>query len=266
MPTWLPATVVEHRPWTAGLFTLVLDRDVPFEAGQFLTLTRDPDGDRHTRRAYSVASAPGEPLEFYIVEVEEGAVSPGLGELRPGDTVYVSDKGKGLFTLAEVPEGATDLWMVATGTGLAPFRSMLRDGARLRNAADGTPEALERDSHVLRRFERIFLVYGARHSDQLGYVHELSALASCCPGRLTPLPLVSREDPGPDALGGRVTDRLRDGSLEATAGATIEPGRSHVLLCGNPAMIKEMQAMLEERGMVRHTRRAPGHLSYEKYW
>ena len=246
MPNWLPATVVEHRPWTPGLFSLVLDRTVPFRAGQFLTLTRDPDGGRHAKRAYSVASAPDEALEFYIVEVEDGRVSPGLRELYPGDAVFVSDRGKGLFTLEDVRHDAEVLWMIGTGTGLAPYRSMLREGS------------------VLDRFDEIVLVYGARRRDQLGYLAELQTLSELHPG-LRIVPLVSRESADGLGLDGRVTDRLRDGTLERVADATMDPS-SHVMLCGNPAMIREMQELLGERGMTRHTRRSPGHITTEKYW
>jgi len=248
MPTWLPATVSDYRTWCPGLASLVLDRSVPFRSGQFVTLTCHPEGGRKAKRAYSIASAPGEPLEFYIVEVEGGAVSPGLCALKQGDPVFVSDKGKGLFTLDEVPDGPRDLWMIATGTGLAPFRSMLR-----------TPGALD-------RFEHVVVVYGARRLEQLGYLDELHALQRDWQGRLIVIPLISREEPPEHALPGRVTDRLRDGSLEARAGLQLSPEHSHVMLCGNPAMIAQMNELLGERDMVRNTRRSPGHITTEKYW
>ncbi len=244
-PSFAPATITHRVDWDEGLFTLTLDRAADFRAGQFLTLSRDPDGGRHARRAYSIASAPGAPLEFFIVEVEDGQVSPGLRALQPGDPLWTTTRGKGLFTLDDVPPGR-ELWMVATGTGLAPYLSMIREGS------------------VFQAHERVILAYGARHRSHLAYLDELAAHADRQP--LTVLTLTSREPAGDGHLAGRVTARFEDGALEDAAGARVAPDRSHVLLCGNPAMIADMMALLEARGLTRHTRRSPGHVTTEKYW
>jgi ferredoxin/flavodoxin---NADP+ reductase len=244
----LPARVTDRQDWSRGLFSLTFDLAVPIRAGQFVTVGTVPDGDRHTRRAYSVASAPGEPTELLVVEVDDGRVSPLLSAARPGDTLYVSERGKGLFTLDAVPPGR-ELWLIATGTGLAPFRSMLRDGAAL-------------GAHPT-----IVLAYGVRHPEQLAYLGELRALAAALPpGKLRIVPLCTRAEPPPGGLPGRVTERLDDGTLEAEAGLTLDPARSHALLCGNPEMIDAMLERLAARGMARHTPRAPGHVTTERYW
>lgn len=240
------ARVAVHREWDDGLFSLILDRSVPFTAGQFVTLSKAPDGGRGSRRAYSLASAPGQPLEFLIIEVDDGAVSPGLRALKPGDPLWTTTRGKGLFGLGEVPRGAPRLWMVATGTGVAPYISMLREGT------------------VLERFDEVVLIYGVRQRGHLAYLDDLRALQDRTHFRL--VDLVSREDPHPGGLPGRITDRFRDGTLEATLGHTATPGETHVMLCGNPAMITDMMALFGERDMTRHSRREPGHITTEKYW
>lgn len=247
-PVLSPTRVIARRDWAPGLFSLTLDAIVPLRAGQFVTVGVAPDGDRTTRRAYSVASAPGEPLELLVVEVDGGAVSPLLGATRPGDVLYVSERGKGLFTLDGVPAGR-ELWMVATGTGFAPFRAMLREGSPLRD------------------HPAIVVAVGVRRADQLAYLDELEALAAAQPpGRLRIVPLCTRTAPPPGGLPGRVTERLDDGALEAAAGLPITADRSHVLLCGNPEMIEGMTARLSARGLARHLPRAPGQITTERYW
>lgn len=244
---WLPCPLVERRDWAEGLATFVLDGPVPeFEAGQFLRIGVDTGEREPLSRPYSVASAPGQPLEFFIVRVEGGALTPRLFDLAPGDTILVHPRCGGAFTLASAPE-AEVLWLVATGTGLAPYISMLRAG------------------QLWDRFGQVVLVQGVRQGDQLCYLPELDALAQARPGRLRHLAVVSRQD-YPGALRGRITSLLVDGQLEEAAGAPLRPESSHVLLCGNPDMVLEMQTLLEERGMRRHRKREPGHFTLEKYW
>lgn len=245
--TLAPTTVRSRRDWAPGLFSLVLDAEVPMTAGQFVTVGTLPEGDRHSRRAYSAASAPGEPLELLVVEVEDGRVSPMLAGTQPGDTLYVSDRGKGLFTTEGLPEDR-ELWLIATGTGLAPYLSMLREG------------------QILRSFPKIVLAYGVREPEHLAYLDELVALEQSHPEILTVVPLCSRTDPPPSGLRGRVTSRLLDGTLEHRAGASITAEASHVLLCGNPTMIDEMVRLLMARGLERHSRRVPGQITTERYW
>lgn len=245
--TLLPTRVHARHDWSPGLFSLTFDRAVPLRAGQFVTVSAQPDSDRHTRRAYSVASAPGEPTELLVVEVEDGRISPLLASTAPGDTLFVSDVGRGLFTLDEVPPDK-ELWLIATGTGLAPYRSMLREG------------------RLFAQHRRVILVYGVREPAHLAYLDEIQALAASCGGVLQVIALCSRAAPPPGGLPGRITERLADGALEAAAGTVFHPGHSHALLCGNPAMIDDMIAQLGARGLTRHTRRAPGHITTERYW
>ncbi len=244
---WSEGRILERREWAKGLVSLRVECEIDaFEPGQFVNVALRIDGEL-VFRAYSLASPPGEPLEFYLTEVHGGRLTPLLCRLGPGDRVFVEQHPQGFFTLRYLPEAA-ELWMIATGTGLGPYMSMLR-----------APE-------VWRRFPRILLVHGVRERAQLGYARELEELSAAHGGRLTRVAVVSRDPEAPDALHGRVTAVLSDGSLEARVGCMLHPDRSHVLLCGNPAMIQEVSALLETRGLRKHRQRKPGHVSIEKYW
>jgi ferredoxin--NADP+ reductase len=247
MHGWSEGHVVARREWAPGLFSLTIDAEIePFDPGQFVNLALDLGGVIE-RRSYSIASPPGAPLEFLVAEVETGVLTPSLGALSPGQKLLVERKPQGFFTLKWVP-AARHLWLVATGTGLGPFLSILR-----------APD-------VYARFERVVLVHGARDRAHLAYRDELRALAGSRAGKLALAWVVSRETSRDGVLAGRVTSALADGSLETDVGLTMSATDSHVMLCGNPAMIAEMTALLGERGMKKHRVRTPGHITIEKYW
>src|SRR5262245_13703034 len=127
MSGFIEGKIAVRRDWAPGLATLGLDAQLePFAPGQFVNLALELDGQL-VRRAYSLASAPGAPPEFYVNEVDGGAFTPALFRLQPGDRIWVEPKAQGFFSLDWLPP-AEELWMVATGTGLAPFISMLRAG------------------------------------------------------------------------------------------------------------------------------------------
>ncbi len=245
MTGYVEGRVLRWKKWDTGLATLVVEAPVdPFQPGQFFQLALDREGEL-VRRSYSVASAPGAQLEFYLTKVEGGALSPALFALREGDTVLVDRTARGFFTLEYVPK-VRRLWLVATGTGLGPYIAMLRTEATFEHA------------------EEIVVVHGVRSHAQLGYRAELEELAA--ERALRDVPGVSREEPREGVLGGRITAALSSGALERAAGRTLNPADSHVLLCGNPAMIKDMMTSLGERGLERHRVRKPGHITVEKYW
>lgn len=241
---WSIARVTERTEWDPGLFTVRLDAKRDFHAGQFTKLGLGVDGDP-VSRAYSIASAPGEPLDFYIVEVDGGALSPRLCALRQGDEVWVQDRCVGGFTLEKVPDGR-DIWLIATGTGLAPYISMLRQGT------------------IFERFENIIVVQGARYARQLGHDAELKSWANR--GAIKLLSTITRED-APGCIRGRVTNLYDDGILEEAAGLAMHKDTTHVMMCGNPDMIKDMTARFkEQREMLLHTPRRHGNVHVERYW
>ncbi len=231
--------LLDRVDWAPGLTTFNVEARVqPGLAGQFHMLALPgPDGSL-VRRAYSLASAPEAPLEFLVVEVPGGALTPALFALRPGDGLALSERPEGTFHLGRVPD-ARDLWLISTGTGIAPYLAMLR-----------TPEPWA-------RFQRIVLVHGVRQQADLAYRGLLEAMD------LVYLPVVSRE---PAALRGRIPALLQDGSLEAAAGVRLQAEHSQVMLCGNPEMTGEMQALLEARGLRRNRAREPGQITAERYW
>jgi len=247
MHGWLEGRLTDRREWAAGLATLRVEAAIePFVPGQFTNLALELPGGIE-RRSYSMASPPGQPLEFLVTTVEEGRLTPALLALRPGDSVLVERKPQGFFTLGWVPE-ARELWLVATGTGLGPFLSILKSGA------------------PWPRFERVILVHAARDPAHLAHRDELRELADRRAGQLQLVFAVTREAAPAGMLHGRVTTLLADGSLERAAGRSLDPEASHVMLCGNPAMIEEMTALLAARGLRRHRVRKPGHVTIEKYW
>lgn len=248
MSRWVQGTVVANRHWTEVLYSLQVDADIQgFKAGQFGRLALDIDGQR-VARPYSFVNAPDErPLEFYSIVVPGGPLSPRLNRLQPGDSVWVAPKGAGFFTLSEVPREARYLWMLSTGTALGPFLSILK-----------TAEPWE-------RFERIVLVHAVRTVPELTYRDTIQGFLDRHPDQITYIPFVSREDTD-FAIKGRIPAAIEDGRLEARGGMPLTPEEAHVMLCGNPGMVKDTSAVLERRGFKKNKRRDPGQITTEQYW
>jgi ferredoxin--NADP+ reductase len=253
MPKWSQATVVEKKIWTEGLFTIrVQVPDIqPFLPGQFLQLGvfEQNDSDEEPKlinRPYSVASPHGDHLEFFIVLVEEGELTPKLWRLETGDHLQVSQKGAGSFTLEKTPE-AEDLWLVATGTGLAPYVAMLRTDA------------------PWKKFQNIIVVHGVRHAADLAYTEEFDEYNKKYPGRFKLIQTLTREE-ADGKLTGRIPNLVEDGRLEAEAGYPLQADNSSILLCGNPAMLDSMEELLAKRDMKRHRSKSPGQIVLERYW
>ena len=238
--SWLNARVIENRHWTDVLFSLRVEgARLRFQAGQFVRIALDIDGER-VARAFSFVNPPHDPvLEFYGVIVPGGPLSPRLAKLQRGDTLYVAPNPAGFLVLSEVPAAKT-LWLVATGTGLAPFLSILR-----------TEEPWQ-------RFENVVVVHAARYARELTYWESIGNT------RARYVTMVSREPHAP-SLAGRIPAALRDGRLESAAGIKID-AHSHFMLCGNPQMLRDTTEALAERGLRKHRRRAPGHITVESFW
>lgn len=203
------------------------------------------------RRAYSIASSSvTQPhLEFYVAMVRSGALTPRLFGLRIGDRLNLGRKITGMFTLQGVPADA-NVALFATGTGVAPYMSMIRTFL----------------ADTSRR--QFIVVHGARHSWDLGYQSELITLQRINP-RLRYVPIVSRPADEPIPWGGLVghcqtvwVDRVIDGIW----GFRVTPENTHIFLCGNPAMIEDMVRILGADGFGEHSRKSPGQVHLEKYW
>lgn len=246
-----PARVSNQRSPTAQLRILQVERPagLSFQAGQFTKLGLLEDGAaKPLGRAYSFVNPPAtELLEFcYDVLPEGGNLTPRLDGLGTGDEVLVSMRPNGLLTLANIP-AALNLFMIATGTGIGPFISIL-------NAGD----------EVWEKYESVVLVYSARHGKDLVYDEPLAELAQMRRQQFTYIPVVTREQVD-GAANERVTALIANGELARRARAELDAS-CQFMLCGNPAMVQEVCALLQERGLERNRRARPGNVTVEKYW
>ena len=246
MSSWLEGKDIENRHWTETLFSLRVEAPrLRFTAGQFVRIALDLPSGR-VARPFSFVNPPGDPvMEFYGIVVPEGPLSPRLATLGAGDALYVADNPSGFLVLDEVPP-AEDLWMLATGTGIAPFLSILRTG---------TP---------WRQYRRVILVHAARYARELVYEDLIQEMSRSHADQFVSIKFTSREKT-PRTLEGRIPAAIRDGRLEKAGGA-ISPERSQFMLCGNPQMLKDAAAALTERGLKKHRRRSPGQITVESFW
>ncbi|MFF7706122.1 FAD-binding oxidoreductase [Pseudomonas sp. NPDC007930] len=246
--------LLDVQTLTPSLFTLRTTRDqgFRFRAGQFARLGVAKADGSVVWRAYSMVSSPhDEFLDFFSIVVPGGEFTSELARLKAGDELLIDRQAFGYLTLDRFADGR-DLWMLATGTGVAPFVSILQDF-----------EAWE-------RFERIFLVYSARHGQELAYRELIAGLEQReylaeFAGKLRFIPCVSRED-YPNALRGRITSLIENGALEAAAGTPLTPEHSRVMICGNPEMIDDTRKLLKGRDMQLSLSRRPGQVAVETYW
>jgi ferredoxin--NADP+ reductase len=248
MSDWLQATVVENKQWNDRLHSLRLETEFPeFKAGQFTRLALEVDGEL-VSRPFSLVNAPDQrPLDFYFIEVPGGQLSTRLAQLKHGDEILVAPKASGLLTLDQLPQ-AKHLYLLATGTGVGPFMSIIK-----------TNLAWE-------LFDKVVLVHAVRYQSELTYQETIAEVQAEHPDDFVYVPMVSRE-PCDFALAGRIPQAIEDGRLEHWTGTEISVEQSQVMLCGNPAMIQDtMDLLVSQRGMKKHSRREPGHISIEKYW
>lgn len=247
MQKWVEGTVVEQKRWSERLFTLRVNADIAaFEAGQFAKLALAVDGEM-AARPYSFVNAPQErPHEFYYVTLPEGPLTQRLCKLEPGDTIFLAPRAAGFLVLAEVP-AAANLWLIATGTGIGPFLSILKTEA------------------PWQRYRHVVLVHAVRHAAELTYRDCIGRLLAQHPEKMRMVSFVSREEKA-GTLRGRVPAAIEDARLEAAAGVALAAQTSQVMLCGNPEMVADTTAALERRGMKKNRRREPGHITVENYW
>jgi ferredoxin--NADP+ reductase len=207
------------------------------------------DPGRMIRRAYSIASEsrPDEYLEFYLTVVMSGELTPRLFNLKIKDRLYVGPKAVGVFTLEKAP--GQHILMIGTGTGLAPYMSMLR-------------------SELVCNGPRQFVVvHGARFSWDLGYRTELTGLARHC-GNFHYIPVITRpqEDPTWRGRSGYLQNLIASGAIEEETGLELTPENFDIFLCGNPGMIETVIGWAENRGFVKDKGHDIGTLHTEEYW
>ena len=273
-------TVLSKTTWTPNLFSFTVSRpdSFKFTAGQFVRLGVNPsqlkyykqlsvvadtdDDDEELNetlnedifRAYSIVSSPfDEVLEFFSIVIPDGAFTSQLQHLEVGDELLLNTVPFGFLTLARYQKPLPkDLWLLATGTGLAPFLSMLQD---LKTWED---------------YEHIVLAYSARSTEELAYIEKIESLQEDFgtlvdnPANLIFIPIVTRE-PVEGALTERLPKLLLDGTLQARAGIDLDVDSTHVMLCGNPEMVEDTKETLKRLGLVMN-RRGEGNIAVENYW
>ncbi|NWK78256.1 ferredoxin--NADP reductase [Aquitalea sp. LB_tupeE] len=247
-------TILSLQHWSEKLFSFRLSRPESwrFVPGQFARLGLPLENGGMVWRAYSMTSASwDEHLEFFSIVVPDGLFTSRLARLQVGDTVLLDNKANGFFTVDRLPDGE-DLWLLATGTGLAPYLSILQQ-----------PE-------VWQRFARIVLVHCVRDVSELAYRDEIAALRQHplwqeWGERLQYLPVVTRQ-PEPGMLQQRIPALLASGELAEAAGLPLTPERSRFMICGNPAMVEDTHRQLMKMGFRLSRLSAPGHLVLENGW
>lgn len=247
-------TVLWSHRWTPSLLSIRVTRDPAFRftPGHYARIGIAGSTSAAVFRPLSVASAPADAyLEFFCSLIPGGEFSGRLASLRVGDPVEVERASFGFLTVDSLAPG-TDLWLLASGTGLAPFLSMLRDPG------------------VWAAFDHLIIVHSVRHATELAYADDLGRLAEKPPGTaaraaLHYLPVVTRE-PGASTLSERIPVLLASGSLTKAAGVPLDPAHSRVMACGNPEMTRDLRALLIERGFRTTRRGVRGQVAFEKYW
>ena len=269
--------VIEVTRWAPTLLSFKVTRPdgFKFTAGQFVRLgihgkdlqyfaqnyetklitseTQDKpiDLDGYVFRAYSVASSPyDEFIEFFSVVIPEGEFTSKVNHIQVGDSLLLNTTPFGYLTLAryQLPL-PNDLWLLATGTGLAPFLSILKT------------------IEVWQQYQRIILVYSARTSQELAYQAEIGSIKSIYGDNgaaFVFLPIVTREA---DYTGekARIPNLILSGKLTELVGQKLDKERSHVMLCGNPQMVEDTKEALKSIGLTMN-RRGEGNIAVENYW
>lgn len=250
---WTAERVLAIRRWTPTLLSIRLTRfkGFRFTPGHYARLGLEGESGAVWRPFSVVSAAYDEHLEFLAVLVPGGAFSGRLETLAVGDTVLVEKASYGFLTLDQLAPGR-DLWLLASGSGLGPFVSILRE------------------PQVWQDFERLIVVHSVRREAELAYREEILTL----PGEelfagaratLRHIPVVTRE-PGTAALAARIPQLLADGRLEAAAGVALAREDARVMVCGNPEMARVLRGMLGTRGLQTGRRGVAGQMAFENYW
>lgn len=245
MADWLSCRVIEKTQWNERLFSLRIESDFKdFESGQFVRVALDIDGER-IARPYSLVNKPEENhLEIYFNIVPEGPLSPKLAQLQAGDEIFVTDRANGFLTFSELPP-CKHLWLFATGTGVGPFLSILKS------------------EKVWQSVDKVVLGYSVRDLSELSYQEVISNIEKQRAEQFCFLPFITRESVD-GVIKQRIPDGIETGIVEEKAGIEINE-HSHIMMCGNSVMIADVSECLEKRGLRKHRRREPGHITTEKY-
>jgi len=244
---WVQGEVVNVKHWTESLYSVSISApEVKFIAGQYTKISLNIDNE-DIARPYSFVNSPNEDfLEFYSVSVPNGPLSTKLQQLKKGDFINVSPNNNGFLILNEVPL-IDNIWMLATGTAIGPYLSILKTKDSWNN------------------FKKVILVHAVRYNNELTYQETISDLKDIYGDRFIYITYVSRED-SENSLTGRIPESISQGVLEKKAGVKILPDNTHIMICGNPEMVQDTTIELKKIGLKKHRRNSPGHITTENYW
>jgi ferredoxin--NADP+ reductase len=252
MSAFYQEQVIDVRHWTDTLFSFSTTRDpgFRFQNGQFTMMGLEVDG-RPLLRAYSMASANHEEsLEFFSIKVPDGPLTSRLQSIQPGDTVLIGRKATGTLIADNLLPGSR-LLLLSTGTGLAPFASIIKD-----------PDVYE-------RYDDIVLVHGCRQVSELTYGETVveglrsdELFGPLLEDKLHYYPTVTRE---PFRNRGRITDLITSGRLfQDCHMPPLDIATDRIMLCGSPAMLADLRTIFDERGFIEGNHSEPGHFVIEK--
>lgn len=244
---WTLERVTGISRWTSRVlsFSVTRPQGYRFSPGHYARVGLPDDAGELVWRPLSMVSSPAEDvLEFVAVTVPEGAFSACLEKLAHNSVVAIDKSCFGFLTLDQLARGQ-DIWLLASGTGVGPFVSMLRDGT------------------VFDAFQRINLAHSVRQAEELVYRDYLQTLVRENPG-FRYVPIVTREAGG--LFAERIPDLLTSGRLEKATGVQLDSATSRVMVCGNPEMTRQLREILTARGFATGRRGQPGQMAFEKYW
>lgn len=247
--------ITELKQWTDHLFSFKITRNEAFKfiPGQFARLGVIKDDGNFVWRPYSIVSADyDEELEFYSIIVPDGEFTQTLKNLKVGDDIYIDKTNYGLLTTDRFENGK-HLWLLSTGTGLAPFISILYEFG------------------IWEQYDKVILVHCAREAAELTYQDTINEFytheyyAEMTKDKLVYVKILTREALGGD-LYGRITSLIDNGGLEELVNIPITVENSRIMICGNPEMVDDTRKLLAKRGLTISRRGNPGNMAVENYW
>ncbi|XRX42633.1 MAG: ferredoxin--NADP reductase [Buchnera aphidicola (Eriosoma harunire)] len=249
MNRWLNGTVFKITKWTKFLFSIIIRAPIkPFSAGQFNQLAMINTNGKTIQRAYSYVNSPNNcNLEFYITLIPQGTFTNYLYKLKPGDNILINKNSFGFFTIDNI-HNCDILWMFASGTGIGPFLSILQEGT------------------WVCKFKKIILIHSVKYVNDLTYISLINHFKKLYKNRFIFEAITSQEYTH-RFLHGRITDFIHNNQLEIKIGYEIQPKTSHVMICGNPNMVKHMKLLLQTTKKLRkNLKKTPGQITTENYW
>ncbi|QJC32863.1 FAD-binding oxidoreductase [Enterobacteriaceae endosymbiont of Donacia semicuprea] len=250
MTEWIIGNIKDIKYWTKNLFSIILNAKVNnFIAGQFTKLALKINGKK-IQRVYSYINSPkNKNHEFYISNIRGGKLTPYLYKLKINDEIMISKNALGIFTLNNI-NICKNLWMLSTGTGIGPYLSILQDDI------------------CFEKFQKIILVHSIRYINDFNYLNIVNKIKKKYNNKFKiQIVLTRNNNVNNSILYGYIPDLIKNGNLEKKIGIKIDKKDSHIMLCGNPNMIKETRRILEiDKNLSRNLSNQNGNITSEQYW